>query len=275
MGDAFDEGYPADGERPVHEVEINAFQLDATTVTNAEFGRFVKTTGYVTTAEQFGYSAVFHLTFTGDQSDIVGQPEATPWWYAVRDAQWRRPEGPGSDIAARSHHPVVHVSHDDTTAYAAWVGKRLPTEAEWEYAARGGLAGARFPWGDDLTPDGEHRCNIWQGDFPEHNTLEDGYLTTAPAKAFPPNGFGVLQSSGNVWEWCADWFDPGYYAVSPDHDPRGPETGANRVMRGGSFLCHHSYCHRYRVAARSSSPPDSTASNLGFRCVSSGVTRNS
>ncbi len=270
MGDAFDEGYDGDGERPVHRVGLDAFHLDATTVTNAEFGRFVKATGHVTTAEQFGFSAVFHLAFAGDRSDIVGQPAATPWWYAVRGAQWRHPEGPGSDIASRSHHPVVHISHDDATAYAAWAGKRLPTEAEWEYAARGGLDGARFPWGDELTPDGMHRCNIWQGEFPEHNTLADGYLTTAPARAYPANGLGIFQSAGNVWEWCADWFDPGYYATSPEHDPQGPAAGSARVIRGGSYLCHHSYCHRYRVAARSSSPPDSTAANLGFRCATSG-----
>ena len=269
MGDAQGEGYVGDGERPVHEVTLQPFRIDITTVTNADFGRFVKATGYVTTAEEFGYSAVFHLAFTGERSDIVGRPEETPWWLGVRDAQWRRPEGPGSDISTRAHHPVVHVSYDDALAYCAWAGKRLPTEAEWEYAARGGLAGARFAWGDELVPDGEHRCNIWQGDFPDHNTLEDGYLTTAPAKAFAANGYGLFQSAGNVWEWCSDWFDPTYYASSPADDPAGPDQGITRVMRGGSFLCHDSYCHRYRVAARSSSTPDSTAANLGFRCATS------
>ena len=267
MGDAFGEGYPADGEGPVHEVAVGAFHLDATTVTNDQFARFVKATGYVTAAEEFGYSAVFHLSFTGDRRDILGQPPATPWWYGVRGADWRHPEGPASGIGRRSHHPVVHVSWDDAVAYAGWAGKRLPTEAEWEYAARGGLAQQRFPWGEDLEPGGEHRCNVWQGEFPDVNTAEDGYVTTAPAKHYEPNGYGLYQMAGNVWEWCGDWFDAGYYAVSPAADPQGPGQGASRVMRGGSFLCHHTYCHRYRVAARSSNTPDSSASNLGFRCV--------
>lgn len=266
MGDHLDEGYVGDGERPVHEVELAGFRCDATTVTNADFGRFVKATGHQTLAERDGYSAVFHLDVV-DPHAVVGQPEATPWWRAVRGAQWRSPEGPGSSIANRPHHPVVHVSFADALAYCAWAGKRLPAEAEWEYAARGGLDGARMPWGAELEPDGEHRCNVWQGEFPEHNTAADGFTTTAPAKHYPPNGYGLYQTSGNVWEWCADWFDPGYYGVSPREDPRGPESGTARVMRGGSFLCHASYCHRYRVAARSASTPDSTASNLGFRCV--------
>jgi len=267
MGDAFDEGYPADGERPVHDVRLDAFHLDATTVTNEQFARFVRATGHETTAERFGYSAVFHLTFAGDARDVLGRPPETPWWLGVRGATWRTPEGPGSSIGRRSHHPVVHVSHDDALAFAAWAGKRLPTEAEWEYAARGGLSGARFVWGDELEPGGEHRCNIWQGDFPEHNTEADGFLTTAPAKHYEPNGYGLLQMAGNVWEWCADWFSPGYYDVSATENPTGPADGTTRVMRGGSFLCHDSYCHRYRVSARSSSPPDATAANLGFRCA--------
>ena len=267
MGDSTGEGYPADGEGPVHEVTLPAYRIDATTVTNEEFARFVKVTGHVTTAEREGFSAVFHLAFTGDRRDILGRAPETPWWLGVRGASWRTPEGPGSGIGRRSHHPVVHVSYDDALAYCAWAGTRLPTEAEWEYAARGGLAGARFPWGEELEPGGEHRCNVWQGDFPETNTLDDGFLTTAPAKHYEPNGFGLYQMVGNVWEWCADWFSATSYAESPPVDPRGPAEGLTRVMRGGSYLCHHSYCHRYRVSARSSSPPDATAANLGFRCV--------
>jgi formylglycine-generating enzyme required for sulfatase activity len=162
----------------------------------------------------------------------------------------------------------VHVSWYDAQAYAAWAGKRLPTEAEWEYAARGGLPSARFAWGDELNPRGRWMCNIWQGTFPTVNTADDGYDTTAPAKSFSANGYGLYGTAGNVWEWCADWFAPGYYAQSPSSDPRGPDEGEQRVMRGGSYLCHDSYCHRYRVAARSSNTPESTSANTGFRCAS-------
>ncbi|MFT4083582.1 MAG: formylglycine-generating enzyme family protein [Nocardioides sp.] len=271
MGDHTGEGYAADGERPVHRVTLPAYRIDAGCVTNADFARFVKATGYLTTAEREGFSAVFHLAFEGDASDILGRAEETPWWLGVRGACWRAPEGPGSGIGRRSHHPVVHVSHADALAYCAWAGTRLPTEAEWEYAARGGLAGRRLPWGDELRPDGEFRCHIWQGDFPTRASMADGFLTTAPARHFEPNGYGLYQSVGNVWEWCADWFAADYYTMVAESttvvDPRGPRSGVARVMRGGSYLCHDSYCHRYRVSARSSSLPDSTAANLGFRCV--------
>lgn len=267
MGDALDEGYPADGEHPVHDVTVPEFAMDATAVTNAQFCDFVRATGYVTEAEQFGVSAVFHLTVQAEPTDILNRVPGAPWWLAVRGADWRRPFGPLSGIQELLDHPVVHVSHTDAQAYCRWAGARLPTEAEWEYAARGGLEGKRFAWGDELTPRGHWMCNIWQGTFPLHNTAEDGYLATAPVRSFPPNGHGLWNMTGNVWEWCADWFCPAYYAVSPAHDPRGPETGTHRVLRGGSFLCHDSYCHRYRVAARSSNTPDSSASNIGFRCA--------
>jgi formylglycine-generating enzyme required for sulfatase activity len=267
MGDAFDEGYPTDGETPVHPVRLDAFRIDATAVTNAQFATFVKDTGHVTGAEEFGVSAVFHLAFAGDPRDVVNRAAGTPWWLAVRGATWRTPEGPGSDVARRQNHPVVHVSWSDAQAYAAWAGKRLPSEAEWEYAARGGLEGARFAWGDELTPRGRWACNIWQGTFPTVNTGDDGHLTTAPASSYAPNGYGLSCTAGNVWEWCADWFDASFYARSPEHDPRGPDHGEQRVMRGGSYLCHDSYCHRYRVAARSSNTPESTSANTGFRCA--------
>jgi formylglycine-generating enzyme required for sulfatase activity len=267
MGDHFDEGYPADGETPVHDVEVPDFYMDVTTVTNAQFATFAKATGYITEAEELGMSAVFHLAFRGNLADVTSRVEHAPWWLGVRGASWRAPEGPGSDVAKRQNHPVVHVTWNDAQAYAAWAGKRLPTEAEWEYAARAGLDGARFAWGDELTRRGRWLCNIWQGDFPTHNTEEDGFLTTAPVKTFPSNGFGLYQMAGNVWEWCADWFDRGYYAISPAQDPKGPESGEARVMRGGSYLCHDSYCHRYRVAARSSNHPDSASANTGFRCA--------
>ncbi|PUA80128.1 formylglycine-generating enzyme family protein [Nocardioides currus] len=267
MGDAFGEGYASDGETPVHEVRLEPFWMDATAVTNASFAAFVKDSGHVTDAEELGVSAVFHLAFRGERSDVLQEVAEAPWWWAVRGASWRHPGGPATSIQDRQNHPVVHVTWRDAAAYAAWAGKRLPTEAEWEHAARGGLEGRRFAWGDELTPRGRWQCNIWQGDFPRSNTEEDGHLTTAPVKTYRPNGHGLWQMAGNVWEWCADWFDPGYYATSPVDDPRGPDTGTARVMRGGSYLCHHSYCHRYRVAARSSNTPDSASGNTGFRCA--------
>jgi len=271
MGDAFDEGYPGDGETPVHEVHLDAYAMDATTVTNAQFATFVKETGHLTGAEEFGLSAVFHLAWQSNtdrrERDLLNQAAGTPWWYAVRGADWRSPEGPGSDISRRSNHPVVHVDWYDARAYAAWAGKRLPSEAEWERAARGGLAGARYAWGDELTPRGRWQCNIWQGTFPTLNTEDDGFLTTAPVTSYAPNGLGLHCVAGNVWEWCADWFSPTYYGASPGHAPQGPATGEAKVMRGGSYLCHDSYCNRYRVAARSSNTPESTAGNIGFRCA--------
>jgi formylglycine-generating enzyme required for sulfatase activity len=269
MGDCFDEGYEYDGERPVHDVHLGPFWMDATTVTNAAFATFVKATGYVTDAEELGFSAVFHLAFDGDRRDVEGTADGAPWWLVVRGASWRAPEGAGSDVARRANHPVVHVSWNDAKAYCRWAGKRLPTEAEWEYAARGGRERSRFVWGDELTPRGRWMCNIWQGRFPTLNTMEDGHLTTAPVKSYQPNGFGLWNMAGNVWEWCSDWFDPAYYATSPAESPTGPPTGERRVMRGGSYLCHDSYCHRYRVAARSSNTPESASGNLGFRCANS------
>jgi sulfatase modifying factor 1 len=269
MGDHFGDGYQSDGELPVHEVELSAFHLDATAVTNAAFAAFVKDTGYRTEAEEFGVSAVFHLVYQGDGTDVVQTVAGAQWWLSVRGACWRFPYGPGGLPAGeRANHPVVHVSWNDAQAYCAWASKRLPTEAEWEYAARGGLVGARFAWGNELRPSGRWPLNIWQGRFPSVNTEEDGHLATAPVKSFRPNGFGLWQMSGNVWEWCADRFSAEYYAQSPATDPQGPDVGERRVMRGGSYLCHDSYCHRYRVSARSSNTPESTSGNLGFRCAS-------
>lgn len=267
MGDHHGDGDPGDGERPVHEVELPAFRIDATAVTNADFAQFVAGTGHLTDAEELGVGAVFHLAVAQGSPHVSHALAGTPWWLAVEGADWSHPEGPDSSIEDRADHPVVHVSWRDAAAYAAWAGKRLPTEAEWEYAARGGLAGARYPWGDERTPDGEWRCNIWQGDFPRTNSLEDGWLTTAPVGAYAPNAWGLHQVVGNVWEWCSDWFDPTYYSRSPRVAPTGPANGTHRVMRGGSYLCHDSYCRRYRVAARTGNTPDSASANLGFRCV--------
>jgi formylglycine-generating enzyme required for sulfatase activity len=264
MGDAHGDGARPDGETPVHPVRLEAFSIDATPVTVADFARFVEATGYRTEAETFGYSAVFHLFVAASPDDILGRPPQTPWWLGVRGADWAHPCGPRSTVDGLEDHPVVHVSWHDAQAYCAWAGRRLPSEAEWECAARGGLPGRRYPWGDALEAG---RCNIWQGTFPTVNTAEDGYAATAPVRTFTPNAYGLWQPVGNVWEWCADWFDPGYYARSPLDDPRGPGTGSARVLRGGSYLCHDSYCNRYRNAARSSNTPDSSMGNAGFRTV--------
>jgi formylglycine-generating enzyme required for sulfatase activity len=258
--------YPGDGEGPVHEVVLRPFVMDATATTNAEFARFVEATGHVTAAEHYGWSFVF-AGLLPDDFEATRAVASAPWWRQVEGADWRHPEGRRSDLGGRAEHPVVHVSWDDASAYARWAGKRLPTEAEWEYAARGGRERMLFPWGNDLEPDGEHRMNVWQGSFPTENTEADGWFGTAPVTAFPPNDYGLHNVTGNVWEWCADWYDPNYYRASPTEDPPGPDTGTHRVMRGGSYLCHASYCRRYRVGARSASEPDSSTGNVGFRCA--------
>lgn len=268
MGTNDEEGFRADGEGPVRAVTIHSFLMDATTVTNNEFAKFVDTTGYQTDAEKFGWSFVFELFITSkSMKENAPYPPQTPWWLAVKGAYWKQPEGPGSDISNRGDHPVVHISWNDALAYCAWAGKRLPTEAEWEYAARGGLVQKKYPWGDELTPGGVHHCNIWQGAFPEKNTEEDGFAKTAPAAYYPPNGYGLYQMAGNVWEWCADWFTDSPGDLDVHVNPAGPKKGQMKVMRGGSYLCHHSYCNRYRVAARSRNTPDSSSGNMGFRCA--------
>lgn len=267
MGDSSGDENRGDGESPCHRVSLPSFSIDATTVTNDAFAAFVDATGYLTEAEAFGFSAVFHLAVTAPQEDILGVPPQTPWWRGVRGAHWRRPGGAGSSIDGLGDHPVVHVSWNDAQAYCAWAGRRLPSEAEWEYAARGGIEGAKYPWGDVEVDEGGWRANIFQGEFPARNTVEDGWSTTAPVRTFEPNGYGLWQPVGNVWEWCADWFDPGYYRASPTLSPPGPAKGAARVLRGGSYLCHISYCNRYRNSARSQNTPDSSMGNAGFRTV--------
>ncbi|MFJ7296817.1 formylglycine-generating enzyme family protein [Streptomyces collinus] len=250
MGTDDPDGFPDDREGPVREVTVAPFAIDAHCVSNARFAEFVSATGYRTDAERYGWSYVFARLLPGELRKISPRPQRTPWWCAVSGAYWEIPEGPGSDLEGRAEHPAVHISWNDASAYCVWAGRRLPTEAEWEYAARGGLDQARYPWGDELTPGGRHRCNIWQGRFPVHNTAEDGYIGTAPVDAYEPNGFGLYNVAGNVWEWCADRFEPGQ---------------VNIAMRGGSYLCHESYCNRYRVAARTKNTPDSSSGNVGFR----------
>ncbi|WP_068774805.1 formylglycine-generating enzyme family protein [Paenibacillus sp. FJAT-26967] len=268
MGTDDEEGFPADGEGPVHEVSLSPFYVDKYCVSNEQFERFTAATGYVTEAEHFGWSYVFQHYVSQETADlVVNVPQQTPWWYVVNGADWRHPEGPDSTIIDRMNHPAVHLSWNDADAYCKWSGKRLLTEAEWEYAARGGLHQKRYPWGDELKPGGSHHCNIWQGKFHVKDNGSDGYRGTAPVDAYEPNGYGLYNAAGNVWEWCSDWFDPGYYSHSPTQDPAGPSAGSSRVMRGGSYLCHKSYCNRYRTAARSKNTPDSSSGNIGFRCA--------
>jgi formylglycine-generating enzyme required for sulfatase activity len=269
MGSDNPEGFAADGEGPIREVKLDPFYIDISPVTNVEFDEFTKATGYLTEAVRFGWSFVFqgHI----EPKDYAGFVQATvpgaPWWCKVNGADWRHPEGPDTTVVGRDRHPVVHVSWNDAIEYCHWAGKRLPTEAEWEYAARGGLEQKIYPWGDELCPDGQHRCNIWQGEFPTTDLAEDGYSAPSPVDAFPANGYGLFATAGNTWEWCADWFHPSYHVAATRTNPVGPRGGAAKVIRGGSYLCHKSYCNRYRVAARTSNTPDSTTTNMSFRCV--------
>ncbi len=250
-------------------MELSPFAIGRYAVTNRQFDTFVDSTGHVTTAEEFGTSFVFGGLLPDDFPPTQGVA-AAPWWRLVEGADWRHPEGPHSDIDGRGDHPVVHVSWLDALAFCSWSGTRLPTEAEWEYAARGGMEHHHFPWGDEREPHGRHLMNVFQGHFPAANTAEDGWVGTCPVGTFPPNGYGLFETTGNVWEWCSDWFDPGYYARSPARNPKGPDRGHARVMRGGSYLCHESYCWRYRVDARSANTPDSSTGNLGFRVAATG-----
>ena len=249
MGSDGSEAIAGDGEGPVRAVTLAAFQIGAATVTNAEFAAFIRATRHVTDAERFGCSFVFYLQLPEARRSAARAAVAeVPWWLPVQDASWQRPEGPGSHVRERAGHPVVHVSWRDATAYCEWAGVRLPNEAEWERAARGGLEGRRFAWGDELfDAAGVPRCNVFRGTFP--NAPTPGW-TPAPidASAGAPNGFGLFNVCGNVWEWCAD-----------------AREGGQRALRGGSFLCHESYCNRYRVAARSANTPETSASHIGFR----------
>ena len=268
MGTDSQEGFTRDGEGPQRRVRCDSFRISPHAVTNEEFQRFVAATGYVTTAEHLGSSFVFHLFVPPKlKQKVTNVPADIPWWLPIEGAYWAQPEGPGSDrdFAERMDHPVTHISWFDAKAYCNWSGTRLPSEAEWECAARGGLDKKIYPWGDTLVIAGRHLCNIWQGEFPNHNTAEDGYIGTAPVDAYEPNGYGLYNVSGNVWEWCEDWFSPNYHRVTRPLNPRYMIPTGQRVMRGGSFLCHASYCNRYRVAARSCNTPDSSTNHCGFR----------
>ena len=287
-----DNHYPE--EAPVHRVTVDEFWIDRTPVTNRQFTRFVRETGYVTTAEvppdPNDYpGALPHMLYAGSlvftpPGHAVDLRDWSQWWRFMKGASWRHPYGPRSTINALEHHPVVHVSHADALAYAVWAGKDLPTEAEWEFAARGGLDGAEFAWGDVFTPDGRHMANTWQGDFPHQHASEDGYERTSPVRAFLPNGYGVYDMIGNVWEWTSDWYAPKHAADAAkpccipenprgaredeSYDPCQPQIRIPRkVLKGGSHLCAPNYCRRYRPAARHAQPVDTSSSHIGFRCV--------
>jgi formylglycine-generating enzyme required for sulfatase activity len=288
-----DTHYPE--ERPAHRVTVDAFRIDRFPVTNADFARFATATGHVTLAERAPDPADYpgadpamlqagSLLFTAPEK-VVGLADWGQWWSFAFDTDWRHPQGPGSTIEGLENHPVVHIAWADADAYARWAGKRLPTEAEWEYAARGGLDRADYAWGSELTPGGVHMANIWQGAFPHENRAEDGYLGTSPVGAFPANGLGLFDMIGNVWEWTADFYAPGHAADAAKpccipNNPRGaraeqsydPDQPAiripRRVIKGGSYLCAPNYCQRYRPAARHPEMIDTSTSHLGFRCVS-------
>lgn len=266
MGSDGPEAVAGDGEGPARRVALSPYDIAPATVTNAEFAAFVRATRYVTDAEQAGSSFVFYLQVPEDTRRAARQVAAgLPWWVLVENASWQRPEGAGSHIHDRLDHPVVHVSWNDAQAYCAWAGVRLPTEAEWERAARGGLEGERYAWGDDLWgSDGVPRCNVWRGAFP-NAPLAGWSPAPIPSRSGEANALGLFNTCGNVWEWCADWYDPAYHTSTRTQDPMGDAATGARSMRGGSFLCHDSYCNRYRVSARHSNSPESTASNVGFR----------
>lgn len=284
-------------ERTEHEVALDGFWMDATEVTNRDFQKFVKDTGYVTLAEKtptaedlpgVDFSKIdpenlkpgsicFTYEFAGEKIDKSHPLWPYRLWGYVKGANWAHPDGPESTIEDKLDHPVVHVNWDDANAYAKWAGKRLPSEAEWEYAARGGSAGLSFPWGNEQRPDGKWMHNVWQGEFPYKNENLDGFLKSSPVKSFPPNAFGLYDMSGNVWEWCHDWYLPDYYTFSPRRNPQGPDTSHDpnepglpkRVQRGGSFMCNVNYCTGYRISARMKGTPDSGLRHTGFRCVKS------
>ena len=255
---------------PAHTVAIDGFWIDRTPVTNDQFARFVAATGYRTVAERVPDAPPGSAVFT-PPAGRVDLRAPNSWWSYVPGASWQRPEGPRSSLAGRGDHPVVHIAYEDALAYARWAGKRLPTEAEFEYAARGGLERKRYAWGDELHPGGRAAANTFQGSFPSRDDAFDGYRGTSPVRAFAANGFGLFDMGGNVWQWCADWYRADGYAAhaAGERNPSGPENGSERVVRGGSYLCSPDYCSRYLVGSRGKLEPSSASSNLGFRLARS------
>ena len=275
-----------DDEQPIHEVTLKAFFMDASEVTNDQFAAFVKATNYKTVAERPLTSKEVPGLLPEYEGKTLGLCHRTPngevnlanyrdWWVPIFGANWRHPDGAESNIEGKGTHPVVHVCYEDVIAYCKWAEKRLPTEAEWEYAARGGAVQNRFVWGNEFNPGGKWMANTWQGKFPKENTNEDGYKGTAPVRSFPANAFGLFDMAGNVWELCADWYLPDYYKKSPKENPPGPDTSFDpdepgvmkRVTRGGSWMCADNYCRGYRPSARMKTAPDTGLQNTGFRCV--------
>ena len=270
MGTDYELGFLSDGEGPVREINLSEFYIDKYPITNLNFDKFCQNTGYLTEAEKYGWSFVFYkLISDKTKKNISESVSNAPWWLKVDLANWRNPYGPDSNILDLENHPVVHISWNDALAYANWIGKDLPTEAEWECAARGGLEKNLYSWGNENI-DISEKCNIWNGEFPETNTLIDGWLGTSPVNYFKPNNFDIYDSSGNVWEWTNDWFSSSFHTIERKetrYDPKGPNYGTSKTMKGGSYLCNDSYCNRYRVAARTQNTPDSSTGNLGFRLV--------
>jgi len=259
-----DNPYPEDGEFPERRVYVDPFSLAESCVTIDEYQTFVSATGYLSVAEQIGSSFVFYQQV--ESPDQYSAPSHAPWWRQVPGACWHSPNGTINQQDDIGTHPVTHIARIDALAYCQWSGTRLPTESEWEYAARGPLVSKPYPWGDDLTPNGQHRANLWQGDFPEHNTGEDGFTSTAPVTAYGRSGFGHFNMIGNVWEWVSDRFTD-RHSPRPVKNPTGPLNGHRFVAKGGSYLCHASYCARYRTSSRQGLPADTTAGNIGFRVV--------
>ena len=270
-----DSYYPTDGEGPSRSVWLDEFQISQFSVTNSEFAAFVEATGYETESEIFGWSYVFNgfVDETTASKQVAGVAGSAPWWLAIEGAYWFKPYGNSQTIEDLLDHPVVHVTHNDALEFCRWSGYQLPTEAQWEKASRGGLAGQLFPWGEELLDGESHQANIWQGEFPQLNTKEDGFFGTAPVNSFKPNKYGLYNTVGNVWEWTNDFWSARWHVPESQEtrtNPLGPQkSSGNRVLKGGSFMCHDSYCYRYRNSARTFNSPNTSTSHIGFRCVRS------